>query len=54
MVKIIKKQDKEVYKCEECGLSYEDKIWAEKCEKWCKKNHTCNVKIIKHSVKGKV
>lgn len=39
---------KKIYKCPECGLEYEEKSWAEKCEKWCKEHHTCNLEIIKH------
>ena len=37
------------YICEGCGLEYEDKIWAEKCEAWCKKTQSCNLEITKHS-----
>ena len=37
--------------CPECGLSYRDKTRAEKCEKWCKENHSCNLEITKHAVK---
>ncbi|MCR4283970.1 MAG: hypothetical protein NUV64_01450 [Parcubacteria group bacterium] len=29
MVKIIKKDDKELYQCEQCGYEYEDKEWAD-------------------------
>ena len=51
MVKQIKKQEKTFYQCEECKLIYRDKIWAEKCEDWCKENNSCNIEITKHSVK---
>jgi hypothetical protein len=37
--------------CEECKLKYGDKIWAEKCEAWCKKYKSCNLEITKHSIK---
>jgi hypothetical protein len=37
--------------CEECGLKYEDRIWAEKCEDWCRKHKSCNLEIIKHATK---
>ncbi len=46
MVKRVRKN----YKCEECGLSYEKRARAEKCEAWCKKNKSCNLEITKHSV----
>jgi hypothetical protein len=39
------------YKCGECGFIYKDKSWAEKCEMWCKINHSCNLQITKHSEK---
>ena len=38
--------------CEECGLRYREKFWAEKCEEWCRKHGTCNLEIIKHAVGG--
>lgn len=48
MVKIIKKDNKNYYQCEECGYLYEEKEWAEKCEEWCSKNKSCNLEIISH------
>jgi len=51
MVKAIRKNKEKYYVCEECKLKYKDKIWAEKCEDWCKKNHSCNIKITKHRIK---
>lgn len=47
----MKKNNKKLYKCPECGLQYEEKKWADKCEAWCKEHHTCNLEIIKHAVK---
>ncbi len=44
---------KKLYQCSECGLSYEDKIWKDKCEAWCKKHHTCHVEITRRAVKNK-
>jgi hypothetical protein len=43
-------QDKELYQCEECGFRYEEREWAEKCEAWCKKHQSCNVKIAAHAI----
>ncbi len=37
--------------CPLCGLRFESKAWAEKCEAWCTKNKSCNLDIIKHAVK---
>ena len=51
MVKIIQR-DKELHQCEECGLKYIDKKWAEKCEAWCKKYKSCNLEIIDHAIKN--
>ncbi len=53
MVQTIKKI-KEYYKCSECGMQYEDKEWAEKCETWCKEHHSCHIKITSHAVSSHV
>ena len=47
------KENKEMrcFNCEECELSYIGKKKA--CEEWCKKNKSCNIEIIKHSLKIK-
>ena len=39
------------YKCNECGMKYLEKEYAEKCEDWCKKYKSCNLELIKHSIK---
>jgi len=39
------------FQCEECELFFKDKEWAEKCEKWCSENKSCNLDIMKHAVK---
>lgn len=44
--------DKKLFKCPECGLNYKEKKWAERCEKWCKENHSCNLEITKHAIKN--
>lgn len=50
MVKEIIKEEKKYYQCEECGFYYLEKEWAEKCQAWCSKNHSCNIEITKHAV----
>ncbi len=50
MVNNIKKNKKAYYQCEECKLIYKDNEWADKCEKWCRKNRSCNLNIVKHSI----
>lgn len=52
MVKEEIKDNKKLYICEECGFVYKEKEWAEKCEKWCREKHSCNIEITKHAVKG--
>lgn len=51
MVTSIKNKNKELFQCDECGLKYADKAMAEKCEAWCKEHKSCNLDIIKHSVR---
>ena len=43
-------KDKEYYQCPECGMRYEEKVWAEKCEAWCKEHKSCNLDIIAHAI----
>lgn len=51
MVKVINNQNKEIYQCEECGLKYESREIAEKCQTWCKEHKSCNLDIIKYAIK---
>ena len=44
------REGKEYYQCQECKLIYKDKKLAKKCEKWCKENKSCNLKITKYAV----
>lgn len=50
MVKEILKNEKYYYICEECGLAYKDKAWAEKCQNFCSKHHACSFEITKYAV----
>lgn len=43
-------ESNKLFVCLKCGLSYQKVEWANKCEQWCRKNHTCNVEITKHAV----
>ena len=45
--------EEKVYKCPECGLHYENKDQAKKCEEWCKEHHSCNLEIISDAVENK-
>mgnify|MGYP001590158087 FL=1 len=47
------KEDKRMkcYYCEECGLAYKKQKTAFECEEWCRKHKSCNIEIIKHSLK---
>lgn len=48
MVREAVKNGKTVYVCEECGYSYEQKEWAEKCQQWCSSKQSCNLEITQH------
>jgi len=50
MVREIKKKRKTLYACEVCGFAYEQRMWAEKCEKFCAKHHACSLEITRHAV----
>jgi methionyl-tRNA synthetase len=49
-MKIIEKDNKKYYQCEECGHIYETEELANKCEEWCKEHKSCNLEIVKESV----
>ena len=51
MVNKNKKEKEGHYKCSKCGLYYKDKKLADKCKAWCSKHNSCNIEIIKNSVK---
>jgi hypothetical protein len=51
MVKEISKNNKSLFQCEKCQLFYKKKNLAEKCEDWCGKHNSCNISIIKNSIK---
>lgn len=46
----MKKEKKQIYTCPECNFKYEDKVWADKCEAWCKKYKSCSIEITKHAI----
>ncbi len=50
MVKKVKRKGEVLYVCEVCGLAYEEKKWAEKCQEWCQEHESCNLEIIEHAV----
>jgi hypothetical protein len=53
MLKVIQKENKELYQCEECGFHYANKEWAEKCEAWCREHKSCNIEITAHAEESK-
>ncbi len=53
MVKQLTKGKNKYYQCEECKLFYKDENMAKKCQIWCKKHNSCNLDLIKYSVKVK-
>jgi len=38
------------FKCGACGMLYNSKAFAKKCEAWCRKHKSCNLKITKHAI----
>ena len=51
MVQEINFEGKSAFKCMKCGWMYRDKDWAKKCENWCTKHKSCNLKIAKYAIK---
>lgn len=51
MVETVRQNNKELYKCQECGFKYLKKELAEKCEAWCKEHKSCNLEITKEAIK---
>jgi predicted ATP-dependent serine protease len=50
VVKEVKKKGPTLYLCEECGIAYREKEWADKCETYCREYHGCNLEIIEHAM----
>lgn len=54
MIKLETKKEKlRLYECPECHLHYKERAWMEKCEEWCKKTNSCNLKITSHAEENK-
>lgn len=49
MVREISQNGERFYICEVCGLSYEEKSWAEKCQDYCIKHGACSLEITRHA-----
>ncbi len=49
----MKKNVRNVHQCPICKLHYSSKLWAKKCESWCKKHPSCNLEIESHSIESK-
>ncbi|MGB9577472.1 MAG: hypothetical protein ACPL4N_03185 [Candidatus Norongarragalinales archaeon] len=52
MVKQETRGNQQCFVCEECGVAYKEKKWAQRCEDWCKKHDSCNLEVIKHAIKA--
>ncbi|MCW6160536.1 MAG: hypothetical protein LVQ95_05640 [Candidatus Micrarchaeales archaeon] len=39
-----------LYKCNFCGLHYNDKETADRCYAWCTAHNACNLEITRNSV----
>jgi len=44
------KQVGKLWMCQVCSFYYKTEKLAEKCERWCTENQSCNLDIIKHAV----
>lgn len=51
MVEETSKDNKKFYKCEECGLLFNEEKWMIACADWDKKYHACSTEIAKHAIK---
>ena len=38
------------FACEECGFVYKDSKTASSCEKYCRKHHTCSLRMTMRAV----
>ncbi len=50
MVREVKQGERMLYICDACGMAYEEREWAGKCQKWCQEYQSCNIEIIAHAV----
>ena len=53
-MKKLQQKNQKLYFCPECGLKYQKKELAKKCESWCKKYKSCNLEIIQHAIKPNI
>jgi len=51
MVKETNLEGEIVFKCEKCGWLYEDFNIAERCQEWCEKHKSCNLRFQKYAIK---
>lgn len=50
MVKEIPQHERTLFACEECGLRYEKREIARRCEAWCREHKSCNLEIIQYAL----
>ena len=51
MARKLLQDGKTYYICEICGVTYADKVWAEKCTEWCSEHEgTCSLEVVMHAV----
>lgn len=53
MDKPVDKVEPELFQCPACGLHYKSKEVRNRCKRWCEKNNSCNIEIIKDSEESK-
>jgi len=40
-----------LFTCNECKMKYREEKLAKECEEFCRKHKSCNLELIKHTVK---
>ncbi len=51
MVRETGKESTKLYTCEECGLEFEERVWAERCEDYDREHNACSLEIASHAVR---
>lgn len=46
-------EDDGLYKCDVCGLHYNERGTAEECEEFCREHNACNPDLIAQAVENK-
>jgi hypothetical protein len=50
MVRGVKHIGRTLYICKACGFDYDERSWAEKCQKGFQERQSCNLEISQHAI----